>query len=305
MKIEEYSPKKTPVIIIKDNKDNVIYLKDETKQYTEAFKYRGVYNKFIKNNMTQYEAIITASTGNHGQAVSLCSKIFGKICYIVLPFNTPIIKRKKILKNGANIIINKELKNYQQCEEYAKNLAKAKKYCYIPSFDDYDIIEGHKTMFQELNEYGQYDYCFCPVGGGGLISAALTSKELENTKVYGVEIEKNDAMKQSIQNKERKEIILEKCSAASFCEGILVNRVGEIPFEIAINGNLEIETVTLEEVKQAIKELYKLGIIAEGAGAASFAAIKKQNIKNKRILCIISGGNINQDIFEKIIGEIK
>lgn len=305
MNVEKFRPRKTPIIIIKDKKNNEIHIKDETKQYTEAFKYRGVYNKFLKTDMTQYESVITASTGNHGQAVSLCSKIFSKTCYIVLPFNTPAIKREKILKNGANIIINEDLKSYQQCEKYAKKLAETKKYCYISSFDDYDIIEGHKTMFQELSNYQEYDCCFCPVGGGGLISAALTANELRNTKIYGVEIEKNDAMNQSIQNKEIKEIVLEECSELSFCEGILVNKVGAIPFEIAINKKLKIETVTKKQIKQAIKALNELGIVAEGAGAATFAAIRKQKMHNKKILCIVSGGNIDKNIFEKIIEETK
>lgn len=304
MEIEKYKPINTPVIIIEDNNKNKIYLKDETKQYTAAFKYRGVYNKFSTINLNEYEAIITASTGNHGQAVSLCSKLYEKKCYIVLPFNTPKIKKEKIVKNNAELIMKKELKTYNKCQEYAIELAKEHNYLYIPSFDDYEVIEGHKTIFEETKSYGDFDYCFCPVGGGGLISAALISESLKKTNIIGVEIENNDAMNQSLQKNERISIDLNISEEASFCEGILVSQIGKIPFEYAKQENLTIETVSIRETENAIRKLAEFDIVAEGAGAASLAAALKYGISNKKILCVVSGGNIDNEVFERIINQM-
>lgn len=301
MEIKKFEPINTPVVLIEDEKNNKIYLKDETKQYTNAFKYRGVYNKFSSIDLDKYEAVITASTGNHGQAVSLCAKLYNKKCYIVLPFNTPRIKKEKILKNNAELIIQNDLKTYNQCQEYAIELANKYNYLYIPSFDDYDIIEGHKKMFEETKVYGNFDYCFCPVGGGGLISAALTSECLCKTNIVGVEIENNDAMKQFLQEKERRFIELNIPEEASFCEGILVSQIGKIPFEIAKQKRLIIKTVTIREIKNAIKNLANMDIVAEGAGAASLAAVLNSDISNKKILCIVSGGNIDDDVFKGIV----
>lgn len=299
---ERYKPKQTPIVIITDNKGNTIYLKDETKQFTSAFKYRGVFNKFNKlRDRNNFNTVITASTGNHGQAVALCSKFFSKKSIIVVPYNTPECKKKKIIEYGAKIILEKSLITYDECQEFAKKLAREKEYLYIHSFDDLDIIEGHKSLFEECSAYLPFDYCFCPVGGGGLVSAALTSEILNNTKVVGVEIKHNDAMKQSLSQKERVKIDLDLTNEKSFCEGILVNKIGEIPFNIASNKALEICTVTDIDVKKEIKELANMGIVAEGAGAAALAAVRLSDLTNKKILCIISGGNIDQKIYDEII----
>lgn len=291
---------KTPIRTYFGNSDwNEILLKDETVQLTGAFKIRGVLNKFININKSDYDTIITASTGNHAQAVALCAKYFGKKCIIVVPENTPKCKIDKI-KKFSPIIISKNLKNYDMCKEFAKKLAIQKQYLYISSFDDYEIIEGHKSLFHEI-DWENIDYCFCPIGGGGIISACLDVLKSRSVEVVGVEIEKNDAMNQSLVAGKKIKIKLDKNSSA---DGILVSEVGDLNFKIAQENKLKVLTVNEKEIQNAIKNLkYYNNIRAEGAGAASLACALKFQLKNKRCICIISGGNIDDVVYDKIINK--
>lgn len=294
---------KTPLKVFNKHTDwNKILLKDETKQLTSAFKIRGVLNKFKTTKLEEYETIITASTGNHGQAVALCSKYFDKKCIIVVPKTTPRSKIEKISKYNP-IIISEGLENYGECKLEAIRLARQNKYLYIPSFDDLDIIEGHKTLFNEI-EWDNIDYCFCPVGGGGLISACIESLKNTQVKVIGVEVENMDAMNKSLLAGSIQQVSI-KNTKESFVEGIMVSEVGEKNFEIAKNNNLKIYTVSEEEIKDAIKNLFQCNNIkSEGAGAAALACAMKYQKHNKKCVCIISGGNIDNVVFEKIV-EVK
>lgn len=292
-------PLNTPLIKIYDSRrNNVVYLKDESKQYTGAFKYRGVYNKFLNADFSKYNGVITSSTGNHGQAVSFAARQIGVKCYIVLPFNTPLNKKEKISNNGATIITGIRLNNYDTCTSYAVRKAKKDNLLYIPSFDDIQIINGHKMLFDEIVELP--DYCFCPIGGGGLISAALTSPMLKNTSIIGVEIKNYDSMNQSLQNGKVVRIKISE-SSGSFCEGVLVEKVGKLNYKIAESCDLNISLVSINDIKRAINQLNSLGIKAEGAGACSYAAYLNTDIKDSSVLCVISGGNIDDDIFEEIL----
>jgi len=298
---EMLPPKVTPLIkLVDSHSNNIIYLKDETKQHTGAFKYRGVYNKLKNIDFTQYHGVVTASTGNHGQAVSLASKQMNMICEIVLPYDTPQIKKEKIMNNGAVIHQQADLKTYDECTVFAKQIAAQKGFLYVPSFDDLDIIEGHTTLFEEASIV-QFDYCFCPVGGGGLVSAALGFFNDKNTKVIGVELENNDSMKKSLASGNRINIDLGNLEGSSFCEGILVKQVGELNYKISRSNHLEIHTVRLDDIKDSIRILSKLNMKTEGAGAASLAACLKSDVRNSTVLCVISGGNIDENVFNNII----
>lgn len=298
--MKEVKLEKTPLEIFNCNTVwNEILLKNETKQLTGAFKIRGVLNKFKSTNLDEYDTIITASTGNHGQAVALCSKYFDKKCIIVVPETTPKCKIEKISKYNPTII-SKNLENYDKCKEESIKLAKDNNYLYIPSFDDNDIIEGHKTLFNEIN-WNNIDYCFCPIGGGGLISACIESLKNAQVEIIGVEIENMDAMNKSLLSGKIQQVNI-NAQKESFAEGILVSEVGKKNFEIAKNNNLKICTVSEEEIKEAIEKLYDYNNIkAEGAGAAALACAMKNQKQNKKCVCIISGGNIDDEIFKKII----
>ena len=293
---------KTPVeIFLGNSKWKEILLKDETKQLTGAFKIRGVLNKLTKMNLDNYDTIITASTGNHGQAVALCANYFKKKCVIVIPQSTPMCKITKISKYNPTII-SRGLNNYEECQKFAQNIALKESVLYIPSFDDYDIIEGHKSLFHEI-VWSNIDYCFCPIGGGGLVSAGIEVLKNTNTNIIGVEIEGMDVMNQSLIGEKKKNLHINKdfdCCA----EGILVNEVGDKNFKIAQQNNLKICTVSEIEIKNAIKMLNRYNNIkAEGAGAAALACAIKYELKDKRCICIISGGNIDDNKYKEIIND--
>ena len=289
--------KKTPLLKINGPKGNTIFLKDETKQVTGAFKYRGVYKKLSNIDFSKYAGIITASSGNHGQAVSLCAKQFKQKCYIVLPNNTSKCKKDAIVKNEA-IIPEISLAHYGECQKWAKEFAKENNYLYVHSFDDEEIIEGHQSLFEELGDI-DVDYFFCPIGGGGLISAALKSNIASKSKIIGVELENMDAMKKSLASNKQVEVKI-KSDNIEFCEGLMADKIGDIAFSIAKENKLKVEIVDVEEIKKAIRILNNNGIVAEGAGAAGLAAALRQN---KNCLCVISGGNIDPETLKKIIQE--
>jgi len=296
-------PVKTSLIeYFDEERNNYVYLKNETEQWTGAFKYRGVYNKIKSTDISNYNGLVTASTGNHGQAVSLSCYQMKFPCTIVLPINTPKNKVDKIRGYNATIFQDKAIVTYDDAVIYAKNYAVNNNYLYIPSFDDYDIIKGHKTMFVEATENHSFDYCFCQIGGGGLFSACLTSDCLKDTKIIGIEMENQDPMNVSLNNK--KKTLVELCeNEESFCEGILVKEIGDIPFKIATEKNAKISVVSEKNVKKAIKILNSLGIFAEGAGASGFAGYLNSDIKNSKVLCIISGKNIEESIINKILND--
>lgn len=287
---------KTPLKKILEDKEKAIYIKDETKQITGAFKYRGVYHKINQTDYFGYKGIITASTGNHGAAVALVSKERNIPCIVVVPENTPDCKTKNILSQSARIV-SKGFTSYEQCKQYAIALSEKNRLLYISSFDDDLIIDGHKTLFAESTEQIQFDYCFCPVGGGGLVSAAIRHQKGLG-KIIGVEWEKYPVMKKSLEEGRRLMLSCED-DFENICEGIVVSQVGKLPFEQAMEYGLQIQSVSYNEIVNAISLLKQYGIESEGAGAAALAAALSAAVSGK-ILCVVSGGNIDQNLLEKI-----
>ena len=283
-----------------------VFLKLENLQLTQTFKARGNANKM--SLLTQEEknrGVITASSGNHGQGLSLAALLAGVKATIVLPEVAPKNKIDKIKENKAEVIIKG--KTYDDASNYAHKLAKEKNYVYIPSFNDLDIIAGNGSIGLEiLEEVPQAQMIICPIGGGGGISGiSLAAKQLKSDiKIVGVEAEKAPSMLKSIEANK----IIELNSADTFADGIAVRKPGEINFRIVKKYVDSIVTVSEKEIKSAIFILAKeVKIIAEGAGAASLAALlsKKINIENiSNIVCIITGGNIDITLFKSILDDV-
>ena len=282
-----------------------VFLKLENLQLTQAFKARGNANKM--SLLTQDEknrGVITASSGNHGQGLSLAALRAGVKATIVLPEVAPKNKIDKIKENKAEVIIKG--KTYDDASHYAHTLAKEKNYVYIPSFNDLDIIAGNGSIGLEiLEEVPQAQMIICPIGGGGGISGvSLAVKQLKSDiKIVGVEAEKAPSMLKSIEADK----IIELNTVDTFADGIAVRKPGEINFKIVKKYVDSIVTVSEKEIKSAIFILAKEAkIIAEGAGAASVAALlfKKIDTKNiSKIVCMISGGNIDVDMLKDILNE--
>ena len=282
-----------------------VFLKLENLQLTQAFKARGNANKM--SLLTQGEkdrGVITASSGNHGQGLSLAALLAGVKATIILPEVAPQNKIDKIKENKAEVIIKG--KTYDDASHYAHILAKEKNYVYIHSFDDLDIIAGNGSIGLEiLEDVPQTQMIICPIGGGGGISGiSLAAKQLKSDiKMVGVEAEKAPSMLKSIEADK----IIELDSADTFADGIAVRKSGEINFKIVKKYVDSLVTVSEEEIKNAIFTLAKEAkIIAEGAGAASVAALLSKKIDTENIsniVCMISGGNIDIDMLSDILDD--
>jgi len=284
---------------------NDVFLKLECLQLTQAFKARGNANKLALMSKAEIErGVITASSGNHGLGLSLASKRHGLKAVIVVPEVAPANKIEKIRENGAEVIIKG--KTYDDAVNYAQALSREKDLFYVPSFDDLDIIAGNGSMGLEiLEDVPDVKVIICPIGGGGGISGvSLAVKQVnQDIRVVGVEAEKAPSMLMSIEAGE----ITELTSANTFADGIAVRKPGNLNFEIVQEWIDKIVTVSEEEMERAIILLAKEAkIIAEGAGAASVAALitGRVNSKYEKIVCIISGGNIDLNYFKLILERI-
>ena len=220
-----------------------LYLKDETKQTTGAFKFRGNFNRLLCIPSTR-QVVTTASTGNHGLGLATAARLLGMQAHVFVPATTALVKLQSIVKAGA--IISKVDGDYEVCKQFSQAFALETGNTYIPSFDDPEIIAGHMSLFSEveIQQSQGFDVLFVPVGGGGLLSACLQYYQESKVKVIGVELDSAPAMSLSLA--QRQLVTLER--AVGRAEGLLVRQVGAIPFQIAQQAkNLEIFLVSEEQ----------------------------------------------------------
>ena len=284
--------------------NNNIYLKLENFQRTGSFKIRGAYNKISKLSEGEKKmGIITASAGNHGQAVALASKIFDIKSTVVVPEGAPIVKIEAI--KNYNDIGNVVEYGYTYDESYQKALEikESENKILVPAYNDLDVIKGQATIGLEiLEQLPNPDYIFCPIGGGGLISgvSSYIKEKNKDIKIIGVQSENASSMYNSFKKKR----ITTQELKETICDGIAVKQPGEITFELINKYVDEIVLVSDEEVANAILLLLERSkIFVEAAGAAGLAAIlnKKIKVTGKNIAVIISGGNLTPNLLNRII----
>ncbi|GFZ33571.1 threonine ammonia-lyase [Clostridium zeae] len=271
---------------------NDIYIKPENLQVTGAFKIRGAYNKISK--LTEEEkkkGLITSSAGNHAQGVALAAQRLGVKATIVMPKATPLIKVEATKNFGANVVLHGDC--YDEAYEEAKRLEEKNGYTFVHPFNDIDVIEGQGTIAIEiLNELKDVDCIIVPVGGGGLISGIAVAAKLINPKIkiIGVEPEGANAVKISIENNK----VMSLDNLKTIADGVAVKTPGDLNFKIIKKYVDEIVTVSDLEVMEAFLILLeKHKLIGETSGVLPLAALRKINEKNKKIACVISGGNID------------
>ena len=282
-----------------------VFLKLENLQVTQAFKARGNANKIALLSKEERErGVVTGSSGNHGQGFSLAALRNGVKAVVVLPEAAPLNKIEKIRQNKAEVIMKG--KTYDEAARHAHSLAENEGYIYIPSFDDRDIVAGNGSIGLEiLEDVPQADMVVCPVGGGGGISGVcLAAKQIKaDIRVIGVEAEGAASMLASVRTGKVQAL----ASMSTFADGIAVARPGELNFKIVTQCVDDLVTVSDGEMRSAIATLAREAkIVAEGAGAASVAAVlfEKLPIKDKsNVVCMISGGNIDMDVFRSILEE--
>ncbi len=284
------------------NPEADIYLKPECLQVTGSFKVRGAYYKIATlSDEEKAKGVIACSAGNHAQGVALAATKSGIKSLICLPDGAPISKVEATRKRGADICLVNGV--YDDAYQRALELRDEKGYTFIHPFDDEQVISGQGTIGLEIADaLPDADAVIVPIGGGGLIAGvAFAIKQLNpNIKVYGVQAAGAPSMFNSIHDGHIERLP----SVSTIADGIAVKEPGSITFETCQNYVDDIVTVTDDEISAAILALIeKQKMIAEGAGAVSVAAamFNKVPVKGKKVVCIVSGGNIDVTILSRVI----
>ena len=284
------------------NAEADIYLKPECLQVTGSFKVRGAYYKIATlSDEEKAKGVIACSAGNHAQGVALAATKSGIHSLICLPDSAPISKVEATRKLGADICLVNGV--YDDAYKRALDLRDEKGYTFIHPFDDDKVISGQGTIGLEIaDQLPDADAVIVPIGGGGLISGvAFAIKQLNpNIKVYGVQAAGAPSMFNSIHDGKI------EClpSVSTIADGIAVKEPGAITFDTCQKYVDDIVTVTDDEISAAILALIeKQKMIAEGAGAVSVAAamFNKVPVKGKKVVCVVSGGNIDVTILSRVI----
>ena len=279
-----------------------LYLKTENLQITGSFKVRGAYYKMTcLTEEEKKKGVIACSAGNHAQGVALAAQKNGIKSVICLPDGAPISKVEATKSYGAEVCLVEGV--YDDAYNRALQLRDEKGYTFIHPFDDEDVIAGQATIALELMEQlNEIDAVLVPIGGGGLISGiAYTMKTLNpNVKVYGVQAKGAPSMKNAIDRGEIEALP----SVATIADGIAVKKPGNLTYEFCSKYVDEVVTVSDDEISAAILALMeKHKLVTEGAGATAVAAamFQKVDLKGKKAVCLLSGGNIDVTILSRVI----
>lgn len=277
-----------------------IYLKPENMQHTGAYKLRGAYYKI--STLTEEEktkGIITASAGNHAQGVAYAAKEFGCKAIIVMPTVTPLIKVNRTKQYGAEVILHGDV--YDDSFEKAKELAKEHGYTFVHPFDDDDVITGQGTITMEIiQELPTVDYIFAPVGGGGLISGVATLAKMLNPKIKVIGVEPIEAASMSESLEAGKVVTLE--TANTIADGTAVKTVGENALKYTQENVDMMLTVEDDELIGAFLDMVENHkMIVENSGLLTVAALKQLDLQGKKVVAILSGGNMDVITMSSIV----
>lgn len=269
-----------------------IYLKPENMQYTGAYKVRGAYYKIATlSDEQRAKGLITASAGNHAQGVAYAAKKFGCRSTIVMPTVTPLIKVNRTKAYGAEIILYGDV--YDDSYEYAQKLAKEQDLTFIHPFDDLAVATGQGTIAMEIvQELPTVDYIIVPVGGGGLITGISTLAKMLNPKiqVIGVEPESAASMTAALENGEPVELP----SANTIADGTAVKKVGSRIFPYCRDNISRMLTVEDDRLIDAFLDMVKNHkMIVENSGLLPVAALDQLDLKGKKAVLVLSGGNMD------------
>ena len=277
-----------------------VYLKPENMQHTGAYKIRGAYYKISTlSDEERGRGLITASAGNHAQGVAFAAKKFGCKAVIVMPTVTPLIKVNRTKSYGAEVILHGDV--YDDAYAYACELAEKEGYTFVHPFNDIDVATGQGTIAMEIvQELPTVDYILVPIGGGGLVSGVATLAKMLNPKikVIGVEPAEAASMKAALAAGE----VVQLESANTIADGTAVKAVGDkiLPFvKENVDDVLLVEDDELIGAFLDMVENHKM--IVENSGLLSVAALKQLDCKGKKVVCVLSGGNIDVITMSSIV----
>lgn len=279
---------------------NKVYLKPENMQYTGAYKVRGAYYKI--STLTDEErakGLITASAGNHAQGVAYAAKIYGCRAVIVMPTTTPLIKVNRTKSYGAEVVLYGDV--YDEACEYALKMAKEQGLTFIHPFDDLAVATGQGSIAMEIiKELPTVDYILVPVGGGGLATGVSTLAKLLNPhiKVIGVEPAGANCLQESL----KKNTVTTLNSVNTIADGTAVQTPGKKLFPYLKENLDEVITVEDYELIDAFLDMVENHkMVVENSGLLTVAAIKHIDVKDKKIVSILSGGNMDVITMSSIV----
>lgn len=271
---------------------NKVYLKPENMQFTGAYKVRGAYYKM--STLTDEErakGLITASAGNHAQGVAYAAKCYGAKATIVMPTTTPLMKVNRTKSYGAEVVLHGDV--YDEACAKAYELAEEHGYTFIHPFDDLTVATGQGTIAMEIiKELPLVDYILVPIGGGGLATGVSTLAKLLNPKIKVIGVEPAGANCMQASLKEGKVTTLPTVN--TIADGTAVKTPGSKLFPYIQKNIDDVITVEDEELVVAFLDMVENHkMIVENSGLLSVAALKQLNVKGKRVVSILSGGNMD------------
>ncbi|MDO4345155.1 MAG: threonine ammonia-lyase [Eubacteriales bacterium] len=275
-----------------DQTGNRVYLKPENMQITGAYKIRGAYYRISTLTREEQErGLITASAGNHAQGVAYAARELGVKAVVVMPVTTPLMKVNRTKSYGAEVILYGDV--YDDACSYAYGLAEKEGYTFIHPFDDLGVATGQGTIAMEIvKELPLVDYILVPVGGGGLATGVSTLVKMlnPNIKVIGVEPAGANCLQASLEAGE----VVTLPSVNTIADGTAVKRPGEKIFPYLQKNLDDIITIQDDELIVAFLDMVENHkMIVENSGLLTVAALKHLNVKNKKIVSILSGGNMD------------
>ena len=272
--------------------ENKVYLKPENMQFTGAYKLRGAYYKLSTlSDEERAKGLITASAGNHAQGVAYAAKCYGVKAVIVMPTTTPLIKVNRTKSYGAEVVLYGDV--YDEACEHAYELAAKEGYTFIHPFDDLGVATGQGTIAMEIfKELPLVDYILVPVGGGGLATGVSTLAKLLNPKIKVIGVEPAGANCLQASIKEGKVVTLP--SVSTIADGTAVKTPGSKIFPYLSKNLDDIITIEDEELVVAFLDMVENHkMVVENSGLLTVAALKHLDVKGKKIVSILSGGNMD------------
>lgn len=279
---------------------NKVYLKPENMQLTGAYKLRGAYYKISTlSDEERAKGLITASAGNHAQGVAFAAKAYGAKATIVMPTTTPLIKVNRTKGYGAEVVLYGDV--YDEACAYAYELAEKNGYTFIHPFDDLAVATGQGTIAMEIfKELPLVDYILVPIGGGGLATGVSTLAKMLNPKikVIGVEPAGANCMQESLKAGK----VVSLSGVNTIADGTAVQTPGSKIFPYIQKNIDDIITVDDSELIVAFLDMVENHkMIVENSGLLTVAALKQLNVKDKKVVSILSGGNMDVITMSSIV----